>query len=225
MLKRFFHLETRRPEPGAKPPSKVDSRFDRVETDSKLSQADPPQVRLTPGRFDEPVELMLGTKAEQQFLRCMVCQVDCGRFTKTCHICRRPLDTPEQLAFNERHREQQQAQKKRDEEELIARADEQATRTTEERLALEKTQREWAIELGERERRRLEDELGLFGPSLGKRLLWLIPNEEVRERVKYTAFALLAVAWLVSLGATYFSKTRLFLLVVTLVLLAPFRRR
>jgi hypothetical protein len=116
-LSRFLHLERGRQARGseAEPSGRGRSaRFDALEP----SAAAPADVRPAKGhlaRFEAPAEEELRVyeqrEADPPFVRCVRCEVDSGRFARSCAACGADLDTPEQRSFNERVWKERQAQR------------------------------------------------------------------------------------------------------------------
>jgi hypothetical protein len=170
-LRRFLHLERRRPERVAEDvPAPSAGRFEGVRRPPVAGG--PPEARTgaTLDRFGpepEPsIELVEADGDRLPFQRCQRCGMDSNVFATTCGGCGTSLDTEAQRAFNERLLVGRQADAAREaaaaaeRDALRARAEAEDARSRRERYE------ELARDVGDRERRRLERD-GFGGGALG----------------------------------------------------------
>ena len=143
-LSRFLHLERRRtpggepdPTPGAAA-AEPGSRFDALEqpaagpapraaTGARLERFEPA------ARAEPALELLETPDGSRPFTRCIACGMDHGRQATACANCGTSLETPAQLAFNERLWTERQAEAARE------RADGEAFRAQQEAARVEET--------------------------------------------------------------------------------------
>jgi hypothetical protein len=161
---RFLNLERGRPARGseAEPSGRGrTARFDALEP----SAAAPTDVRPAKGhlaRFDAPAEEELRVyeqrEADPPFVRCVRCEVDSGRFARSCAACGEDLDTPEQRSFNERVWKESQAQRSADQAQDRAREEarrEEITQAAEQNRAYYE---ELARRVGRETRQRIDED-------------------------------------------------------------------
>jgi hypothetical protein len=104
-LRRFLHLERRRPDAPSTPEADTRGRFDAIEIGPAPDRAGgPPAVAAE--RFRPPPEsglaLDVAPEGQQPFVRCARCEADHARHAARCNRCGADLTTPEQRDFNER---------------------------------------------------------------------------------------------------------------------------
>lgn len=178
-LRRFLHIErsrTERPEADAEPAAATAGRFGTVERPGARPQA-PRSSGAELDRFgpepDPAIELVETAAGEQPFTRCVRCGMDHGVFATECSGCGASLDTKPQREFNERlwrRRQEEAGREAVHEAELRALRIREGDELASGRRALGEA---LAREVGERERRRLDGELGggAFGWDAAARLL------------------------------------------------------
>jgi hypothetical protein len=165
-LRRFLHIERRRTgAPGGSDTARPDTaeRFESVERPQPPAATQPASgadlERFGP-EPPPPIELAGTAAGERPFTRCMGCGMDHHVLATECTGCGAPLDTEPQRAFNDRlwARRQEEAAREAAASEALraARADADAEATRARRAMAETLARE----VGERERRRLDAELG-----------------------------------------------------------------
>jgi hypothetical protein len=165
-LRRFLHIERSRAEAAspADAPGDAAGRIGNVEA-SRPAPA-PAGSGAELGRFGPaPVALQDPSPGERPFTRCAACGMDHSLLARECAGCGAPLDTDAQRAFNEalwaRRREEAAREEAAAAERRAARAEADAELARARRAMGEALARE----VGDRERRRLE-EAGLGRPGL-----------------------------------------------------------
>jgi hypothetical protein len=151
MSKRFLHLERDRPS--------VPDREERPDNGEEVALP----TGLNRERFRPEPEPSLAVAAKEEgpgFLRCARCGADNTRFARNCARCETPLHTPEQRAYNAQFAERLTAERKQENETLATRRAEQERLRAEEAAQLREAQLELGKRLAQRERERVEDELG-----------------------------------------------------------------
>jgi hypothetical protein len=179
-LRRFLHIErsrTDRPAADAEPAAATAGRFGTVERPGARPQA-PRSSGAELDRFgpepDPAIELVETAAGDQPFTRCVRCGRDHGVFATECSGCGASLDTEAQREFNERLWQRRREEAARDavhEAELRALRIREGDELASGRRAMGEA---LAREVGERERRRLDGELGgggAFGWDAAARLL------------------------------------------------------
>jgi hypothetical protein len=165
-LRRFLHIERPRTDgAAADDPARRDTaeRFEGVERRPAAAPG-PPATGAELDRFGPKppprIELLETASGERPFTRCMRCGMDHNVRATECTGCGASLDTEPQRAFNDRlwaQRQEEAAREAAASEELrAARADADAEAARARRAMVETLARE----VGERERRRLDAELG-----------------------------------------------------------------
>jgi hypothetical protein len=179
--RRFLQIERPRGPggPAAGPTPSTDARFGAAPTSAPARGPDaPPAPEVAAGhvdRFrpaaDRPLDVAARGEASQPFVRCCRCETDNSTYAVRCTTCQAELHTDEQRAFNERLWAARLAEASAEAEGVAARraaldaATEEAARGRREGAAV------LAREVGDRERRRLEQE-GVGEPSWGPRTGW-----------------------------------------------------
>jgi hypothetical protein len=169
-LRRFLHLERPRqqaPE-DADPDAATAERFEGVGRPGASPSA-PRSSGADLGRFGpepEPaIELVDIDAGERPFTRCMRCGMDHNVFVTRCGGCGASLDTAEQREFNEKLWAKRREDEARDARMAAERRELQARSEAELAAARRAMGEELAREIGRRERRRLDAELGDDGWS------------------------------------------------------------
>ncbi len=117
-LDRFRKLESPRTERPADGPKKTQQRFDRMEPERAPADLPPPPPpppgpaaeRIRRQVSDQPLALDQRNPQEQQFIRCMHCEGDNGRYATHCIHCSAALQTDAQRDYNEQFWQQRQVQ-------------------------------------------------------------------------------------------------------------------
>lgn len=103
-LDRFKRLEAPRTERAGEGTKKTEARFSHVEQERAPGEAPvsrPAVQRMERQVSDQPLALDTRSTEEQQFIRCMICEADNGRFAQVCVHCGAALQTEQQRDFNE----------------------------------------------------------------------------------------------------------------------------
>ena len=117
-LDRFKRLEAPRTERPGDAQKKTQERFTRMEPERAPADLPPPPPpppgpaaeRIRRQVSDQPLALDHRNTQEQQFIRCMHCEGDNGRYATHCIHCSAALQTDEQRDYNEQFWRQRQAQ-------------------------------------------------------------------------------------------------------------------
>jgi hypothetical protein len=178
-LRRFLHLERPRQERGAEPAAPdpgTAGRFGGVERPG--DRPAPPEPRSSGaqlGRFGpEPergLELAEAAPDRRPFTRCMACGMDHNLGATQCSTCGATLATDEVRAYNDRLWAERQEQAAREAAEGAALREARARAEAEYAEARRAMGEELARQVGDRERRRLDAELGELDWGPLRRLL------------------------------------------------------
>lgn len=123
-LDRFKRLEARRAERAGEGAKNTEARFSHVEQERPPAEAPvsrPAVQRMERQVSEQPLALDTRSTEEQQFIRCMICEADNGRFAQVCVHCGAALQTEQQREFNEqfwRQRRSEAAQEQQAVEQL-----------------------------------------------------------------------------------------------------------
>jgi len=168
-LRRFLHIERSRADrPQGEAEAEADpataERFETVERPGIRDAQAPRSSGADLERFGpepEPrIELVETAAGERPFTRCMRCGMDHGVFATECSGCSASLETKAQREFNEQlwaRRQEEAARDTADEAERLELRSRDAAEVASARRAMGE---ELAREVGARERRRLDGELG-----------------------------------------------------------------
>jgi hypothetical protein len=189
MSQRFLHLEKDR-KGEAKEPREDDS-------------PEPPlPTGLNPARFrpePEPSLALAEEPAGAVFVRCARCGADNTRFAVTCSRCDLSLQTPEQRAFNAQFAERLATERHREEQLWSLRRAEQEALRAQEAAELREAQLALGLRLAQRERERVENELGDGFASLTlPQALRRIQNPRIRLAVLLGLGLLALLPWLLT---------------------------
>jgi hypothetical protein len=237
-LRRFMHLERRRPAPGAADDGATAdaARFEALERPAAGPGPEPAGTGARLERFGaepEPrIELADPEQGAPRFAPCLRCGTENGAFATRCAGCDADLDTPEQRASDEERWARRQAEARQEEAATVERRaalDRDAAEEAAARRALGET---LAREVGRMERLRISREERAAGwgggwgaggdaAPVGLRLLRLVESPARRVAIAAAAIGLPAALLLVPIPAVRAAGAVGLLLVAVLALPFP----